>query len=252
MIKPIYFIWVISSYLIQWFSTRPSNQISVLHSVLSESCVSSLLLSDLFHRINPGGLTTNMLWRGWPGWCQLPTTINHILIVVLRHMHVLYIYCMCIFKYICIYIIRIIYIIYNCVFLIHIFHDDSCTAKPKNNQMHYQHHHVSCSEAPFPFARRPRTTSSRWRQGPTTSSHTSHPGSPETPKIHVVRCCQNDIYLPTRLGRSFNCKIFWGTASQALMIHSLGLRLWIKCSCLGASEKTWICWWNCWYPSGNN
>ena len=110
MIKPIYFIWVISSYLIQWFSTRPSNQISVLHSVLSESCVSSLLLSDLFHRINPGGLTTNMLWRGWPGWYQLPTTINHILIVVLRHMHVLYIYCMCIFKYICIYIIRIIYI----------------------------------------------------------------------------------------------------------------------------------------------
>ena len=122
MIKPIYFSWVISSYLIQWFSTRPSNQISVLHSVLSESCVSSLLLSDLFHRINPGGLTTNMLWRGCPGWYQLPTKINHILIVVLRHMYVLYIYCMCIFKYT---------YIYNCVFLIHIFHDDSCTAKPK-------------------------------------------------------------------------------------------------------------------------
>lgn len=100
MIKPIYLIWVISSYLIQWFSTRPSNQISVLHSVLSESCVSSLLLSDLFHRINPGSLTTNMLWRGCPGWYQLPTTINHILIVVLRHMYVLYIYCMCIFKHI--------------------------------------------------------------------------------------------------------------------------------------------------------
>ena len=201
---------------------------------MSESCVSSLLLSDRFLRIPPWWsdhqfVVKRVVWLLSIANKNAPYAFSSATIYV----RIVHIYCICVYIYT--YVHVYLYIIYI-FFLIHIFHENPCNPKPLKNANKCTIS-ICCIEAPWLFERLPRTTSSR-RQGLTTSSHTSHPGSPGTPKkCHVARCCQDDIYLPNSLGKNFRCKIFLDTTSQALMIQYLGLGLWIKCSCCGGSEK---------------